>query len=142
MYLFNTLRENLFSPLRSQLIVVFYDRLHVHCTSSPSSISSISQHFSSRTDESEDFLFENGNRRRSKCIGDQSACSSSTRHHWLCQRSLTARLCTVTGRASGRVARWFFDSWIFHVIRLVKLLEANTFQGEVLSVKYAFLPPL
>ena len=73
----NTLREKLFSPLRSQIIVVFYDRLHVHCTSPPSSISSISQHFSSPTDESEDFLFENGNRRRSKCIGDQSARSSS-----------------------------------------------------------------
>ena len=90
----NTLKENLFSPLRSQIIVVFYDRLHVHCTSSPSFISSISQHFFSRTDESENFLFENGNRRRSKCIGDQSARSSSRRHHWLCQRSLTARLCT------------------------------------------------
>ena len=37
-----TLGKNLFSPLRSQLIVVFYDRLHVDCTSSPPSISSIS----------------------------------------------------------------------------------------------------
>ena len=74
-----TLGKNLFSPLRSQIIVVFYDRLHVDCTSSPPSISSISQHYSSRTDEFEDFLFENGNRRRSKCIGDQSARSSSTR---------------------------------------------------------------
>ena len=79
----NTLRENLFSPLRSQIIVVFYDHLHVHCTSSPSSISSISQHFSSPTDEFGDFLFENGNRRRSKCIGDQSTRSSSTRHQCL-----------------------------------------------------------
>ena len=75
----NMLRENLFSPLRSQIIVVYYDRLHVHCTSSTSSVSSISQHFSSPTDEFEDFLFKNGNRRRSKCIGDQSARSSSTR---------------------------------------------------------------
>ena len=25
-------------------------------------------------------------------------------------------------RASGRAARWFFDSWIFHVIRLVFMM--------------------
>ena len=36
-----------------------------------------------RTDEFEDILFENGDRRRSKCIGDQLARSSSTRAHWL-----------------------------------------------------------
>ena len=41
------------------------------------------------------------------------------------QTWLKARYCTwpiidrVTVRASGRVARWFFDSWIFHVIQLV-----------------------
>ena len=31
----------------------------------------------------------------------------------------SAAVYRVTVRASGRVARWFFDSWIFHVIRLV-----------------------
>ena len=114
----NTLRENLFSPLGSQIIVVFYERLHVHFRSSPSSIPSISQHFSSPTDKSEDFLFENGNRRRSKCIGDQSARSSSTRG-WELGTVRGLSIDRVTVRASGRVARWFFDSWIFHVTRLV-----------------------
>ena len=71
------------------------------------------------------FLFENGNRRRSKCIGDQSARSSSTRDLELSTvrgRSIDR----VSVRASGRVARWFFDSWIFHVIRLV-LIDNITF---------------
>ena len=36
---------NLLSFLRSQLIVVFYNHLHVHCTSPPSSISPVFQHF-------------------------------------------------------------------------------------------------
>ena len=128
----NTLRKNLFSPLRSQIIVVFYDRLHVHCTSSPSSISSISQHFSSPTDESGDFLFENGNRRRSKCIGDQSARSSSTRG-WELGTVRGRSIDSVTVRASGRVARWFFNSWIFHVTRLVSnnMKWSNQSKGTV-----------
>ena len=130
----NSLRENLFSPLRSQIIVVFYDRLHVHCTSSPS-ISSISQHFSSRTDESEDFLFENGNHRRSKCIGDQSVRSSSTRGWEL--GTVRGSIDRVTVRALGRVARWFFNSWILHLTRLEQMNRESLTVNRGIIIHYS-----
>ena len=110
-----------------------FDRLHVHCTSSPSSISSISQHFSSPTDEFEfaywwiwRFFFENRNRGMSKCIGNQRAAALRVTNACMPTPAwLRAGYCTcpiidrIKVRAAGRVARRFFDSWIFHVIRLV-----------------------
>ena len=42
---------------------------------------------------------------------------------------VTARASTVTVRASGRVARWFFNSWIFHVIRLVYIISSGVIAG-------------
>ena len=50
----------------------------------------------------------------------------------------SAAVYRVTVRASGRVARWFFDSWIFYVIRLV-IINLHEWKKNNVQI-YLFTP--